>query len=232
MLAVPFLLSLFYGSLMGFAIFIGNELNCTIIVIAAMLACCLGLIFKRAWAISGLAWVGFACVAAGIFEVFRDGINLSPLLLGFIAVSLVTALFFYSPLGRQHYLSSPSAGSAKMILLVDDDKSLLRLLQTNFRKEGYFVLTAENGEKGLALARQHHPDLILLDVILPGMKGRAVCAQLKEDAKTRDIPVIFLTAKDSPDDVQAELALGAVTHMTKPIDYRKLSAEVKKLLRP
>lgn len=226
----PFLLSTFYGGLIGLAIFIHSELDLKVIAIAAMLGCCLGLIFRRPWAVVGIAVAGFFCAGTGIFEVFRAEINLDPVLLGFIIISLWAAVFFCTPFARQIYLSSSPGIPARTILLVDDDKSLLKLLQTNFKKEGYFVLTAENGEKGLSLAQQHHPDLILLDVILPGMKGRNVCARLKEDSRTKDIPVIFLTAKDSPDDVQAELALGAVTHITKPIDYRKLSAEVKKHL--
>ena len=125
--------------------------------------------------------------------------------------------------------NSPIAN--KNILIIDDDKGLLRILSSNLETEGCKVLVAETGEEGLKIAQAEKPDIILLDVILPGLKGREVCAQLKENRDTKDIPVIFLTAKDSPDDVKAEMEIGAVAHLTKPVDSRKLVAEIKHILR-
>ena len=118
----------------------------------------------------------------------------------------------------------------KRILIIDDDKSLLALMKGNLSPGGFDVLTAMTGEKGIEMAKKIGPDLIFLDVILPGIKGREVCAKLKEDPKTRDIPVIFLTAKNSPDDVKAELELGAITHLTKPLDSQKMLEEVRHIL--
>jgi CheY-like chemotaxis protein len=92
-------------------------------------------------------------------------------------------------------------------------------------------LTATSGEKGIQIARLQKPDLIILDVILPGVKGREVCQRLKDDDETGRIPVIFLTAKDSEDDIRAEKAVGAVTHITKPVNAKMLLSEVKKILR-
>ena len=103
---------------------------------------------------------------------------------------------------------------SQTLLVIDDDRSLLRLLKTNFMRHGISVLTAETGESGLWIAEQHKPDLIILDVILPKMKGRAVCAKLKENPLTKEIPVIFLTAKNSRDDVHAEMEAGALAHIT------------------
>ena len=116
------------------------------------------------------------------------------------------------------------------VLVIDDDRALLKLLESNFRRYGIFVLTAETGEKGLFLADRYRPDLIILDVILPRLKGRAVCSQLKENVHTQDIPVIFLTAKNSMDDVEAEMAAGAHAHITKPVDFKDLFAQVKRIL--
>ncbi len=119
----------------------------------------------------------------------------------------------------------------KKILIVDDDKTLLKMVRSGLMFNGFDVVTAETGEEGIKLAAAEDPDLIILDVILPGLKGREVCAQLKEEAKTKTIPVIFLTSKNSPDDVQAEMAAGGIMHITKPVNMPKLVEEVKKILK-
>lgn len=116
------------------------------------------------------------------------------------------------------------------ILLVDDDKTFRRVIAANFAKYGIEIRCAENGEEGLRLAREATPDLIILDVIMPGLKGREVCERLKEDSQTADVPVIFLTVQDSKDDVNAELAAGAVRHLSKPIQFKKLLQEVERIL--
>ena len=122
------------------------------------------------------------------------------------------------------------SSNSKKILIVDDDQGLLKVIRAGLMQKGYQIYAAATGEKGLRLAKQIKPDLIILDVILPGIKGREVCALLKEDGETRDIPVIFMTAKDSPDDVKAELEVGAVSHLTKPINVQQLFVEIKKIL--
>ena len=96
--------------------------------------------------------------------------------------------------------------------------------------DGFQIVTAESGEKGLELAKNQRPDLIILDVLLPGIKGREVCAKLKQDDKTKNIPVIFLTSKKSLDDLKAEAEIGALTHFTKPVDSKKLLEEIKTIL--
>ena len=118
----------------------------------------------------------------------------------------------------------------KSILLVDDDDSFQRIMKRILLPNGYSVLTATTGERGLQTAKNQKPDLILLDVILPGIKGRELCNMLKKDPETMDIPVIFLTAKDSPDDIDAEIAAGAVSHITKPIEAKSLLEELKRVL--
>jgi CheY-like chemotaxis protein len=116
---------------------------------------------------------------------------------------------------------------SKTILVIDDDKVLLKMLESGLSAKGYNVLLADTGERGIQAAQNVPVDLILLDVILPGVKGRQVCKKLKEDEKTKDIPVVFLTAKNSPDDVKAELAAGAIAHITKPIDLSQLISLVQ-----
>lgn len=116
------------------------------------------------------------------------------------------------------------------ILVVDDDEVLVRTVRPILISHGYSVLTATVGEDGLHIAKHQKPDLILLDVILPGIKGRDVCKRLKGDPETKDIPVIFLTAKDSQDDIDAEMGAGAEAHLTKPVNPESLIVTIQGVL--
>ena len=116
------------------------------------------------------------------------------------------------------------------ILIIDDDKTLQMMLKTVLASNGFDVVSTFSGEEGLALARSEKPDFIILDVIMPGVKGREVCRRLKEDPETKGIPVLFLTSKDSEDDVQAELEAGAVGHVTKPVNSMSLVRKIKQIL--
>ena len=118
----------------------------------------------------------------------------------------------------------------KRILLVDDDPGVHFIATPILTKAGYIVISAKHGEQGLQLALNERPDLIILDVIMPGIKGRDLCAKMKSYEVLKNIPVIFLTAKDSEDDIKAELDAGAVTHLTKPIDASQLVTVVKGVL--
>src|SRR5208283_1325734 len=107
---------------------------------------------------------------------------------------------------------------AKKILLVDDDPGAHVVIVPILSKAGYTVISAKTGEQALLLALSDRPDLIILDVIMPGIKGRDLCKKLKAYDVLKDIAIIFLTAKDSEDDIKAELKAGAITHLTKPVD--------------
>ena len=111
---------------------------------------------------------------------------------------------------------------SKKILLVDDDPGMHLIVVPILSKAGYTVLSAKNGEQALHLALNERPDLILLDVIMPGIKGRDLCKKIKAYDVIKNIAVIFLTAKNSEDDIQAELDAGAVTHLTKPVNPMEL----------
>ena len=118
----------------------------------------------------------------------------------------------------------------KTILLVDDEKDIIDMLKYNLEKEGYKVLAARDGKKALEQAKQL-PDLVLLDVMMPEMDGWEVCKQLKRDAKTAAIPIIFLTAKGTEFDEVLGLELGADDYVVKPVAMRALLARVKTVLR-
>ena len=117
------------------------------------------------------------------------------------------------------------------ILVIDDEKDLLKLLEYNLRKEGYEVVLAETGEKGLELAGSEKPDLIVLDLMLPQIDGLEVCRLLKFDRGTRNIPVLMLTAKSSEVDQVVGLELGASDYLTKPFSVKVLLARLKNILK-
>jgi two-component system alkaline phosphatase synthesis response regulator PhoP len=117
------------------------------------------------------------------------------------------------------------------ILVVEDEEDILELLRYNLAKEGYRVTGVVSGEEGLRAARSQPPDLIVLDLMLPGMDGLTVCRELKMDAKTREVPIIILTAKGEEADVVAGLELGADDYVTKPFSPRVLLARLRAVLR-
>jgi len=120
----------------------------------------------------------------------------------------------------------------KKILLVDDEKDIRDLLEFNLENEGYKTIKARDGLEALQKAASHTPDLILLDIMLPYKDGFEVLRELRANQATREIPVIFLTAKDNEIDEVVGLEMGADDYIVKPISIRKLIARVKKSFRP
>ncbi len=121
--------------------------------------------------------------------------------------------------------------SKHRILVIDDEKDIVKLLQYNLEKEGYQVLSSFSGEEGFEVARAKKPDLILLDLMLPGVDGLEVCRLLKSDRQTRSIPVIMLTAKGTEIDQVVGLELGASDYISKPFSIKVLLARVKNIFR-
>jgi two-component system alkaline phosphatase synthesis response regulator PhoP len=117
------------------------------------------------------------------------------------------------------------------IVVVEDEEDILELLRYNLMKEGYRVTGVLTGEEGLKAARSQPPDLIVLDLMLPGIDGFSVCRELKMDARTRDLPIIILTAKGEEADIVAGLELGADDYVTKPFSPRVLLARLRAVLR-
>ena len=117
------------------------------------------------------------------------------------------------------------------ILIIDDEKDLIELVRYNLEQEGFCVKGASDGESGLNTARKEIPDLILIDLMLPGMDGLEVCRSLRSDDRTASIPIIMLTAKSAESDRIVGLELGADDYVTKPFSPRELAARVKAVLR-
>ena len=114
---------------------------------------------------------------------------------------------------------------AGKVLIVDDEKSIVDILEFNLKKEGYETLKVYDGGEGLRLAREENPDLILLDVMLPVMDGFSVCKTLREEG--RNVPIIMLTAREEETDKVFGLETGADDYITKPFSMRELLARVK-----
>ena len=117
------------------------------------------------------------------------------------------------------------------VLVIDDEKDLVELVRYNLEKENYHAITAFDGPSAVEIALRHHPDLIVLDVMMPGMNGLEVCRLLRADEKTRDIPIIMLTARASETDRVVGLEMGADDYVTKPFSPRELVARVRAVLR-
>jgi two-component system, OmpR family, phosphate regulon response regulator PhoB len=117
------------------------------------------------------------------------------------------------------------------ILVVEDEKNLLEVLEYNLRQAGFQVLSAPLGREGLQLARDHRPDLVVLDLMLPDLQGTEVCKTLKRDSVTRDIPVLMLTAKGEEVDRVVGFELGADDYVTKPFSVRELLLRIQAILK-
>ncbi|MGO8684297.1 MAG: response regulator [Thermoleophilia bacterium] len=121
--------------------------------------------------------------------------------------------------------------SKASVLVVDDEQEILELVKYNLTKDGYEVACVASGEEALSTTRNKMPDIIILDLMLPGVDGLEVCRRLKIDPATAHIPVVMLTAKGGEADIVAGLELGAADYVTKPFSPRVLLARVKAVLR-
>lgn len=119
----------------------------------------------------------------------------------------------------------------KTILVVDDEQDLLDLIEYNLKKEGFDVLKAEDGLEGIDVARQHRPDLVLLDIMMPKMDGLEVVERMRSDKKIKRIPIIFLTARGDEKTEVEGLDKGGDDYITKPISTTKLISRIKAVLR-
>lgn len=128
-------------------------------------------------------------------------------------------------------LSTARGKNPSRILVVDDQPINIKLLQRKLEREGFAVLTAYNGRECLSVVESEMPDLILLDVMMPEMDGIETCERLKQNEKTKAIPIIFITAKSSKEGKLEGLNVGATDYITKPIDLEETMARVKTQLR-
>ena len=123
------------------------------------------------------------------------------------------------------------AVAKQKVLVIEDEPDILEVIQYNLEREGHKVIACRNGEQGLSRIRTDNPDLVILDLMLPGMDGVEVCRQVKADPITRAIPIIMVTAKSEESDIVLGLGIGADDYLGKPFSPRELIARVKVVLR-
>ncbi|MDD2573903.1 MAG: response regulator transcription factor [Bacillota bacterium] len=121
--------------------------------------------------------------------------------------------------------------SKELILVIDDETHILELVKYNLEKEGYRVTVCETGEEGLEKTDKEQPDLVILDLMLPGMDGLDVCKRIRRNNTTTALPILMLTARGEEIDKVLGLETGADDYLTKPFGIRELTARVKALLR-
>ena len=120
---------------------------------------------------------------------------------------------------------------AMTILIVDDEKDIVDLLSYNLEKEGFSVIKAYDGEAALELAKSKKPDLVILDLMLPGVRGLDVCRFIRKMPELETLPIIMLTARSDQTDKILGLEIGADDYITKPFNVRELIARVRAVLR-
>jgi DNA-binding response OmpR family regulator len=118
----------------------------------------------------------------------------------------------------------------KCILLIDDRQTVFHLLEAILRIMGHHLLYAGSGQQGITMARQEQPDLVLLDIMMPDIDGFRICQYLKDNIDTRDIPVLFLVARDAEEDMAAGRRAGADGFMTKPFRAKEVISQIEKAL--
>ncbi len=121
--------------------------------------------------------------------------------------------------------------SRKKIVVIEDEPDILEVLSYNLKREGYEVFNASDGLRGLALVKREVPDLVLLDLMLPGMDGVEICSTIKKDAQTSSTLIIMVTAKGEESDIVLGLGVGADDYISKPFSPKELVARVKAVLR-
>ena len=133
--------------------------------------------------------------------------------------------------GGRRMMARPLAGPTTRILVADDDPVILRLIEINLSLEGFDVQLANGGQEAIDKAGAEHPDLILLDVMMPGITGWEAARRLKEDPKTADIPIVFLSARTQDEDRRRGEELGVAAYVTKPFDPGQLVSTIREHVR-
>jgi DNA-binding response OmpR family regulator len=126
---------------------------------------------------------------------------------------------------------SDKMSNREKILVIEDEADILEVIQYNLTREGYRVSTSRNGDDGLVCAKRDAPDLVVLDLMLPGLDGLEVCRRMQADPITAAIPIIMVTAKGEESDIVIGLQLGADDYVSKPFSPKELTARIKAVLR-
>lgn len=141
---------------------------------------------------------------------------------------MVNGVVFLS--GEVDDMGSETAGKKRKITVIDDEKEIVDSIKGFLEPRGYDVSCAFDGKRGMDVIVANMPDIVILDIMMPGMDGRDLICKLKTDEKLKDIPVIFLSAKDEPFEVEYGKELGAAGYLVKPYQARHLMAQINAVL--
>jgi DNA-binding response OmpR family regulator len=133
-------------------------------------------------------------------------------------------------MGNPREESKPEARALPIVLAVDDDPAVLRIIESQLKRHDIAVKTAANGEEALGILRELTPAVLILDVMMDGISGYDLCHVVKRDTRLQDVPVIFLTSRGTPQDYKTGHELGAVIYMVKPLKAEKLVNIVQMLI--
>ena len=147
------------------------------------------------------------------------------------ATAVSTGAWYSSRPERIAYREESNHVSRRKIVVIEDEPDILEVIQYNLEREGFLVLPASNGDSGLEIILRQAPDLVLLDLLLPGLDGIEICRKLKMDPMTQGIPIIMVSAKGEESDIVLGLGVGADDYVTKPFRAKELIARVKAVLR-
>lgn len=131
---------------------------------------------------------------------------------------------------KKEFAKAANKRNRKQILVIEDDEAILEVLIFNLEREGYDVATASDGREGLAAVRSRAPDLLVLDLMLPGIDGVEICRELRADKQTKNVPILMLTAKSEEADQLVGFSIGADDYVTKPFSMKVLLHRIRVLL--
>jgi len=181
-----------------------------------------------------------------LLNVLKNGKMTTTEIVGRVNMSKATALKYLDGMKEKNMVDGEEIGTAKIwflktegeivqnkikVLVADDDKNIINIIRYSISNDQFEVLEATNGKEALGMVFARSPDILILDIMMPGMDGYMVCEELKEHDSTKDLPIIILSAKASIDDKLKAIGFGVDDYMIKPFDPRELEARIKMRLK-
>ena len=181
-----------------------------------------------------------------LLNVLKNGKMTTTEIVGRVNMSKATALKYLDGMKEKNMVDGEEIGTAKIwflktegeivqnkikVLVADDDKNIINIIRYSISNDQFEVLEATNGKEALGMVFARSPDILILDIMMPGMDGYMVCEELKEHDSTKDLPIIILSAKASIDDKLKAIGFGVDDYMVKPFDPRELEARIKMRLK-
>jgi PleD family two-component response regulator len=181
-----------------------------------------------------------------LLNVLKNGKMTTTEIVGRVNMSKATALKYLDGMKEKNLVDGEEIGTAKIwflktegeivqnkikVLVADDDNNIINIIRYSINNDQFEVLEATNGKEALGMVFSKSPDILILDIMMPGMDGYMVCKELKEHDSTKDLPIIILSAKASIDDKLKAIGFGVDDYMIKPFDPRELEARIKMRLK-